>query len=65
MYLISQNRWRQREERGKEEKEKEEGEWVSSSVGKKDETILLAFPCAACLVSRYFIVENRVGSRVS
>ena len=48
----------ERREGGKEEKEKEEGEWVSSSVGKKDETILLAFPCAACLVSRYLIVEK-------
>lgn len=54
----------ERREGGKEE-EKEEGEWVSSSVGKKDETVLLAFPCAACLVSRYFIVEKQVGSRVS
>lgn len=54
----------ERREGGKEE-EKEEWEWVSSSVGKKDETVLLAFPCAACLVSQYFIVEKQVGSRVS
>ena len=54
----------ERREGGKEE-EKDEWEWVSSSVGKKDETVLLAFPCAACLVSQYFIVEKQVGSRVS